>query len=42
MSLISALFGMFLLQSYVKVSEGYHIDFERDPLRTRFPATRRA
>ncbi len=31
MSLISALFGVFVLQSYVKVPDGYHIDFDRDP-----------
>jgi hypothetical protein len=31
MSLISALFGMFLHQAYVKVPDGYQIDLEREP-----------
>jgi len=31
MSLISALFGMFLGQAYVKIPDGYEIDLEREP-----------
>jgi hypothetical protein len=40
MSLISALFGWFLLQSYVKVPDGYEIDVDRDPPRFAAPADR--
>jgi hypothetical protein len=31
MSLISALFGIYLHQAYVKVPDGYQIDLEREP-----------
>jgi len=31
MGLISALFGLFLHQAYVKVPDGYQIDLEREP-----------
>ena len=31
MSLIDALFGLFLQQAYVKVPDGYKIDLEREP-----------
>jgi hypothetical protein len=31
MSLISALFAMFLHQAYVKVPDGYQIDLQRQP-----------
>jgi hypothetical protein len=31
MSLISALFGIYLHQAYLKVPDGYEIDLEREP-----------
>jgi hypothetical protein len=31
MGLISALFGLFLHQEYLKVPDGYQIDLEREP-----------
>ena len=40
MSLISALFGVFVLQSYVKIPDGYQIDFERDPPAYAIPCDR--
>jgi hypothetical protein len=40
MGLISALFGWFLLQSYVTVPDGYEIDVERDPPRFAAPCDR--
>jgi hypothetical protein len=40
MSLISALFGMFLHQAYVKVPDGYQIDLEREPPSYAIPCDR--
>jgi hypothetical protein len=31
MSMMSALFGLFLHQAYLKVPDGYQIDLEREP-----------
>ena len=40
MGLISALFGLFLHQSYVTVPDGYLIDVQRDPPRFAAPCDR--
>jgi hypothetical protein len=40
MGLISALFGWFFLQSYVKVPDGYAIDVDRNPPRYAAPCDR--
>lgn len=40
MSLVSALFGWFFLQSYVRVPNGYAIDVQRDPPRFASPCDR--
>ena len=40
MSLLSALFGVFFLQPYVKVPDGYEIDLEREPPAYAIPCDR--
>ncbi len=40
MSLVTALFGWFFLQSYVHVPDGYAIDLNRDPPRFAAPCDR--
>jgi hypothetical protein len=40
MGLISALFGLFIGQSYVTVPDGYAIDVDRDPPRFAVPCDR--
>jgi hypothetical protein len=40
MGLISALFGLFLHQAYVKVPDGYEIDLERQPHSYAIPCDR--
>jgi hypothetical protein len=40
MGLISALFGLFVSQSYVTVPNGYAIDVDRDPPRFAAPCDR--
>src|SRR5712675_1451477 len=40
MGLITALFGWFFLQSYVRIPDGYAIDVERDPPRFAAPCDR--
>ena len=40
MGLISALFGLFVSQSYVRVPDGYAIDVNRDPPRFARPCDR--
>jgi hypothetical protein len=42
MSLISALFGMFLHQAYVKVPDGYQIDLGDGKLVLRYDSERRS
>jgi hypothetical protein len=40
MSLLSALFGLFLNQPYLKIPDGYQIDLERDPPAYAIPCDR--
>lgn len=40
MSLISALFGVFLHQSYLQIPDGYEIDLEREPPAYAIPCDR--
>jgi hypothetical protein len=40
MGLISALFGLFIGQSYVQIPDGYAIDVDRDPPRFAAPCDR--
>ena len=40
MGLIAALFGLFMHQAYLKVPDGYAIEYDRDPPRFAVPADR--
>jgi hypothetical protein len=40
MGLITALFGLFMHQAYLKVPDGYTIEYDRDPPRFAVPADR--
>jgi hypothetical protein len=40
MGLMSALLGLFVTQSYVKIPDGYQIDVERDPPAYAIPCDR--